>query len=271
MVKTSYHRQKTEKCIAHRVIVMKGNQIMNTQTSTLNGVNVVLMSHETRLQHMALEDLAQKCAQETHLFFTYQDYDSSYGFELFRRAVRNKDERALEVVITQYQPLVARWVDKYPGFPLLNEEAQDFIAQAFERFWGSFTPAKFDKSQNLAAVLRYLKMCVHGTMTDAWRKFRRIRLEQEMRDEEQEFSQSESTPEDFLQNDEFWQLIKKKSKNLKEYTVVYASFSLALSPREILAEYPGLFRDIKEIYRYKANLLDRLARDDEIKNFARGR
>ena len=270
MVKTSYHRQKTEKCIAHRVIVMKGNQIMNTQTSTLNGVNVVLMSHETRLQHMALEDLAQKCAQETHLFFTYQDYDSSYGFELFRRAVRNKDESALEVVITQYQPLVARWVDKYPGFPLLNEEAQDFIAQAFERFWASFTPAKFDKSQNLAAVLRYLKMCVHGTMTDAWRKFRRIRLEQEMRDEEQEFSQSESTPEDFLQNDEFWQLIKKKSKNLKEYTVVYASFSLALSPREILAEYPDLFRDIKEIYQHKANLLDRLERDDEIKDFARG-
>jgi len=52
---------------------------------------------------------------------------------------------------------------------------------------------------------------------------------------------------------------------------VYASFSLALSPREILAEYPGLFRDIKETYQYKANLLDRLERDDEIRDFARGR
>ena len=249
---------------------------MNTQNSTLvNGVNVDLISPETRLQHMAVEDLAQRCAQETALFFTCHDYDPSYGFELFRRAVRSKDERALEVVITQYQPLVARWVDrwmdKHSHSPLINEEAQDFIAQAFERFWGSFTPAKFDKSQNLAAVLRYLQMCVHSAITDAWRKFRRIRLEQEMRDEAQELSQPESTPEDLLQNDEFWQLIKKKSKNPKEYTVVYASFSLALSPREILAEYPGLFRDTKEIYRYKANLLDRLQRDDEIKDFARGR
>jgi len=249
---------------------------MITQTSTLvNDVNVDLMSHKTKLQHMAVEDLAQKCAQETDLFFTHHDYDSSYGFELFRRAVRNKDERALEVVITQYQPLVARWVDrwmnKHPDFLFINEEAQDFIAQAFERFWASFTPAKFDKSQNLAAILRYLQMCVHGAITDAWRKFRRIRLEQELRDEEQEFSQPESTPEELLQNDEFWQLIKKKSKDLKEYTVVYASFSLALSPREILAEYPGLFRDIKETYQYKANLLDRLERDDEIRDFARGR
>jgi len=255
---------------------MKGNQIMNIQTSTLvNGVDVDLISHETKLQHMSLEDLAQKCAQETDFFFTHHDYDSSYGFELFRRAVRNKDERALEMVITQYQPLVARWVnrwlDQHLDFPFINEEAQDFIAQAFERFWTSFTPAQFDKSRNLAAILRYLQMCVHGAITDTWRKFRRIRLEQEMRDEEQEFFQSESTPEHHLQNDEFWQLIKKKSKNPKEYMVVYASFSLALSPREILAEYPGLFRDIKEIYQYKANLLERLERDDEIKDFARGR
>src|SRR5690349_14832166 len=127
---------------------------MNTQTSNINGVNVDLISHETKLRHMALEDLAQKCAQETDLFFSHHDCDSSFCFEVFRRAVRNKDEQALEVVITQYQPLVARWVDKYPSFPFIHEEAQDFIAQAFERFWGSFTPAKFDKSQNLAAVLR---------------------------------------------------------------------------------------------------------------------
>jgi len=90
-------------------------------------------------------------------------------------------------------------------------------------------------------------------------------------DAEQEFSQPEATPEELLQNDEFWKLIKLKSKDPKEYTVVYASFSLALSPREILAEYPDLFHDIKEIYKCKANLLDRLERDSEIGDFAQGR
>jgi DNA-directed RNA polymerase specialized sigma subunit len=231
------------------------------------------MSHEIKLQQMSVADLAQICAQETDLYFTHHDYDSSYCFELFRRAIRNNDEYALEVIIIQYQPLVARWVDrwmaKHPDFPLANAEAQDFIAQAFERFWISFTPAKFDKSQSLAAVLRYLQMCVNGAITDTWRKSRRIQLEQEPRDEEQELSEPESTPEELLQRDEFWQLIKKKSKDPKEYTVVYASFSLALSPREILAEYPGLFSDIKEIYQLKANLLDRLERDEEMKDFSR--
>ena len=221
-----------------------------------------LVANTVFVQEMAAADLAQKCAQEMDLYFRHHDYDSSYCFELFRRAIQDNDERALEVVILQYQPLVARWVDrwmaKHPDFSLANEESQDFIAQAFERFWISFTPGKFEKSQSLAAVLRYLQMCVNGAMTDAWQKWRRLQLEQEPGDEEQDYSEPEATPEDLFQKEEFWQLIKKKSKDPKEYTVMYASFSLALSPREILAEYPGVFSDVKEIYQHKNNLLNRL-------------
>ena len=233
------------------------------------------MSHENELQQMAVGDLAQRCAQETDLYFTHQDYDSRYCFELFRRAIQNKDQNAFKVVWVQYEPLVARWVekwmDRHPDLPFFQEETQDFIAQAFERFWISFTPAKFDKSHSLAAVLRYLQMCVNGAITDAWRKARRIQLEQDAREEEQELSEPEPSPEELLQSDEFWQLIKKKAKEPKEYVVVYASFHLDLSPREILVEYHGEFKDIKEIYQHKANFLERLERDDEIKGFFRRR
>ena len=231
------------------------------------------MSDENELQNMPVGDLAQRCAEETDLFFAHHDSDSIYCFELFRRAIRNNDEHALGVVIAQYHPLVARWVDrwmsKHPDFPLVHDESQDFIAQAFERFWFSFTPAKFEKSRSIAEVLKYLQMCVHGAIMDAWRKLRHYQLEQEMGDEEPEFSEPAVTPEELLQRDEFWQLIRKKCKDQREYTVIYASFSLALSPREILVEYPGVFQGVKEIYQYKANLLERLERDDEFKDFAR--
>ena len=233
------------------------------------------MSDENELQNMPVGDLAQRCARETDLYFAHHDSDSIYCFELFRRAIRNNDEHALGVVFVQYQPLVARWVDrwmsKHPDFPLVHDEAQDFIAQAFERFWFSFTPAKLEKSRSIADVLKYLQMCVHGAIMDAWRKLRHRQLEQELGDEEQEFSEPAPTPEELLQKDEFWQLIRKKCKEQEEYMVIYASFSLALSPREILAEYPGVFQDVKEIYQRKANLLERLERDDEFKDFARRR
>jgi RNA polymerase sigma factor (sigma-70 family) len=233
------------------------------------------MSQEINLQHMSVDDLARKCTRETDLYLGHHDSDSSFCFELFRRAIEKNDDHALEVLIAQYQPLVARWVDrwmgKHPGSPMIHYEAQDFVAQAFERFWISFTPAKFEKSRNIAEILKYLQMCVHGAITDAWRKLRRLQLEQQMGDEEQEFSEPEPTPEDLLQKEEFWQLIKKKSKDSKEYTVIYASFSLALSPREILAEYPNVFHNVREIYQYKSNLLERLGRDEEFREFARRR
>jgi RNA polymerase sigma factor (sigma-70 family) len=231
------------------------------------------MSHENGLEHMPVGDLAQKCAQETDLYFHRQNYDSRYCFELFRRAIQHNDESALRALIIQYQPLVAnwveRWMNKHPDVSLFNEETQDFVAQAFERFWFSFTSTKLEKSQSLAAVLRYLQMCAIGAVTDAWRKLRRIQIEQESQDEEQELSEPDPTPEDLLQTDEFWQLIRKKAKDPKEYKVVYASFYLDLSPREILGEYQNEFGSIKEIYQHKANFLERLGRDDEFKEFFR--
>lgn len=234
------------------------------------------MSQEDKLQQMAVEELALKCAHETSLYFARQDFDSSYCFELFRRAIRHQDERALEALITQYRPLVTlwveRWITRHPDFSTFNEEPQDFVAQAFERFWISYTPAKFDNAQHsLPAVLRYLQMCVNGALTDAWRKLRRIQVEQESQYENQELPDLEPTPEDLLQKQEFWQLIRNKSKDPKEFIVVYASFQLALSPREILAEYPKEFGGIKEIYQYKANFLERLERDEDIREFVRRR
>jgi RNA polymerase sigma factor (sigma-70 family) len=233
------------------------------------------MSHENELQHMPVEDLAERCAQETDLYFSRKEFDSSYCFELFRRAIRHNDERALEMVILQYQPLVTRWVDKWmdkhPDFSLFNEESQDFVAQAFERFWISFTAAKLERSHGIGAVLKYLQMCVNGAITDAWRKVRRIQLEQDSGEEEQEFSETQPTPEERLQTDEFWQLIKRKAKDPKEFIVLYASYYLGFTPREILAEYPNKFSSIKEIYQHKANFLERLERDDEMKEFVRWR
>jgi RNA polymerase sigma factor (sigma-70 family) len=233
------------------------------------------MSHENELQRMTVGDLAQRCAQETDLYFNHKSYDSSYCFELFRRAIGQRDGDAWGVVILQYEPLVARWVDRWmskqPDFSQFHEEPQDFVAQAFERFWISFTAVKLEKSPSLAAVLSYLQMCVHGALTDAKRKLRYLQIEQEGQDEEQEFAEPDPTPEDLIQNNEFWQLIEKKSKNSKEYKVVYAYFCLGFSPREILAEYPKEFSGIKEIYQHKANFLERLERDEEFKEFLRRR
>jgi hypothetical protein len=139
------------------------------------------MAHEVEIRQMTTDTLAQKCAQETTFYFNGQESDSPYCFALFRRAISAREEASWRVLMAQYEPLVARWVNKWankhPDFPLVYVEKEDFI--------------------------------------------------------------------------------------------LYASFSLALSPREMLAKYSAQFRDIKEIYQTKANVLEHLERDADVKEFAR--
>ena len=232
------------------------------------------MSHEMNLQSMPLDDLAHRCAQETILYFKARIHDTSYCFELFRRAVTERSELAWKAIIVQYKPLVARWVnrqaDKHPDFPLAAEEEQDFIDEAFIRFWHHFTSEKFHNSKGLDGILQYLKMCVNSTILDILRKMRHMQFEQkpdaEEEDDAPDHAETGPNPEETLQKDELWKAIKARLKDEKEHTVIYASFFLALSPREISNEFPGVFRSVEEIYQCKANVLARLGRDPDLRD-----
>lgn len=231
------------------------------------------MIYEIDPENMPIESLAQRCAQETKLYFKNLEHDTRFCFELFRRAILERSNSAWEAIRAQYSVLVARWVnrwaDGHPDFPLASQEQEDFIEDAFIRFWHSFTPEKFGRSQELKAVLKYLKMCVFSSTSDAWRKMSREQFDQslDVDDEREERGPAEDgpTPEETVQNDELWQFIKTRLKDEKEYTVVYAWFHLGLSPRQIIAEYPKVFRDINEVYQCKANVWARLGRDPDLR------
>lgn len=227
------------------------------------------MSHENELQQMAVAELAQRCAQETQNYFQQQRHETGYCFELFRRAIVRRDNEAWDAVYTQYRPQVERWVYRHPDFAQVDEEAQDFTVQAFARFSKYFTEDKFSKSKSLAGVLSYLQMCVNGAILDYLRKMHHEQWEDEEAAETPKHLRLAPTPEELLQGEELWRLVQKRLKDNKEYIVVYASIILGLSPREILAEYLDVFRDIAEIYQCKANILARLERDPEIRKFGR--
>ena len=231
------------------------------------------MTYELDPKYMSVESLAQHCAQETRLYFKNLEHDTKFCFELFRRAILERSNSAWEAIRAQYTALIAKWVnhwaDRHPDFPLASQEHEDFIEDAFIRFWHSFTPEKFARSQELKAVLKYLKMCVNSSISDTWRKMHREQFDQrlEKNDDGEESAPVNPgpTPEELIQNGEIWQLIKSRLKDEKEYTVVYASFHLGLSPREIIAEYPKVFRGINEVYQCKANVWARLARDSDLR------
>ena len=222
-------------------------------------------------QALTLSGLRHHCAQESSRFFNRQEYDPRFCYELFRRAILQRDEQAWAGIYNQYQRLVTHWVERHAAFPSSDEEAQFFMNRAFEKMWLGITPEKFALFEDLSSILRYLQMCVHSVMIDfARQKEQKLRLEA-IEDTGHQPHTRATAVEDRIVADsarqELWQWLKTQSKDEKEARVLDGLFVLALKPRELYDLYPDTFTDVKEIYRVKENMIARLRRSDQLKDF----
>lgn len=226
------------------------------------------MSQPTDLRVFALASIAHRCGRETELFFQRQPHDPRYCFELFRRALVDRHEGAWALVYAQYQPLVARWVVRHSAFASSGEEVQYYVNRAFEKMWAALNPDKFSRFPDLKSLLRYLQMCVHSAVLDQVRQAQQSVIASS--DEDLVWgsrSQGPTTDGQVLAEvyrQQFWDLIGARLHNEQERKVVYGSFVLGLKPREICVQFQGTFRDVREVYRVKENVLARLRRDAEL-------
>ncbi|HVF24882.1 MAG TPA: hypothetical protein VNA23_03285 [Anaerolineales bacterium] len=68
-----------------------------------------------------------KGAQETELFFQHHVQTSKYCFELFRRAIRDTNQFAWDMVYAQYRSLVTGWVKNTTAFQASSEQMEYFL------------------------------------------------------------------------------------------------------------------------------------------------
>jgi RNA polymerase sigma factor (sigma-70 family) len=227
------------------------------------------MPHPTDLQSLTLAGIAQRCKRETELFFQRQGYDPRYCFELLRRAILDRNQRAWELAYAQYSPQVAGWVKQHSAYASTGEEVQYFVNRAFEKMWRALTPEKFSRFADLKSLLRYLQMCVHSAIIDVVRanKHRAVSLEEERLAalNERRTPAVERAAMDQVQRQQLWQEINVRLRTEQERKVIYGSYVLALKPRELYAQYRKLFRNVTEVYRVKENVLARLRRDADLR------
>src|SRR5215211_152685 len=91
------------------------------------------MSLENDPRHLPLADLAHRCEQETNLYFKRQSHDTSYCYEMFRRAIQNGNPDVWEKIYDCYKMLVGSWVKRHPGFEACGEEVDYFVNGAFAK------------------------------------------------------------------------------------------------------------------------------------------
>lgn len=225
------------------------------------------MSHELNLQSLTLDDLVQRCEQETNLYFKHQRHDTRYCYELFRRAIQDGDQSVWDNIYACYRLLVVGWVKKHPAFESSGEQVEYFVNGALAKLSISLTRERFRGFSDLESVLRYLKMCVHSVIIDHHRLSEQLNLE--ALDAASRKVSTDPSPEDHALDQSskrtLWDFITARLHSEKERTVVYGSFVLDLKPQELYDHFRGTFSDVDEVYRVKQNVLSRLRRDPEFR------
>ena len=230
------------------------------------------MDNESSPEKLPLTELARRCAEETERFRARLKDDSRFCFELFRRAISERDQYAWDMICKQYRPLMTDWwVKPHRGFRAVGEDLDQIINRTYEKFWSALTPEKFNRFSDLKPLLNYLKMCVDSVIVDQSRKV--DPPSQYPSDDESPIwgKDPHPAPEEQMLDDEerraFWGWVNARLHDEKERLVVYGSFELDLKPQEICEKFQNHFRDVDEVYTIKQNVINRLRRDPDFRKF----
>jgi hypothetical protein len=228
-----------------------------------------------------LSDLVDQCREQTTLYMRQEAYDPRYCFEIWRRAVVERDEIAWVACVEQYSGFVRRWLNqRLAHYPPLRFEEDVLLNGVFFNFYRFVGPEKFATFQNLAGILEYLKRCCGTLVIDAWRDYQARALNVPF-DPSPSFGDppelelgpsisvpGETNPEiEIIDKDDrehFWQAVWNKLPDQQDRLLVYLRYILDMPPREIVQLYPQYFSDVNQVYRRIKNLLWRLRNSSDL-------
>jgi DNA-directed RNA polymerase specialized sigma24 family protein len=207
------------------------------------------------LHAVTVDELSSRCREQTERYRRGETSRDDYCLELFRRAVVGRSDEAWAAVFRQYATSARRWV----GIDMDPDEA---VSVAFERFWQALDGEKFGRFASLSAVLGYLKMCVRSAALDHVRALQAgaVTSQADVTEAIPAADDVESTVADNLDGPALWDRINAVLQDERATRVLYLSYAVDLSPREISSRYSGMFPDVQSVYQVKRNALDRLRR-----------
>ena len=227
----------------------------------------------SNFSRVSVTDLARSCSEETNKFLKQVASDDCFCLELFRRGIVDRNEDAWGSIYQQYAPLVLTWVTQHQSAtPILGQEGSaPLVNAAFAKFSQALTPAKMANFDSLAAILKYLKMCVHSVVADEVRSRKTQQFEETLDTITQEPA-SDDPAEDVVSNmaaQNLWQIIEEELHGEDERVVIYQAYIQGMKPSEICLRYRQLFPTVDDVYRVKRNVLERLRRSRRLQMLIR--
>ena len=235
------------------------------QIRPLKQAQDIQQTQRTPPQTLSINELARCCSEETNKFLKQSVSNDRFCLELFRRAIVKRDDDAWACIYAQYAPLVLTWVTQHQSAaPMLGQDGSaPLVNAAFAKFSQALTPAKMDNFDSLAAILKYLKMCVHSVVADEVRSRQSRQFEETLELIEHEPA-SDDPADDVVASisaQGLWQVIQEELNGEDERLLIYLAYIHGMKPSEISNHNRRLFPTVDDVYRIKRNVLERLRRN----------
>ena len=215
----------------------------------------------------SIHALISGCQREA---YEGRENEQGYCFELFRRALQDKDNQAWEAVEKQYWGLVSSWCYEYLKQELPIDEVDLFVRSALIRFWQTLSVRQQTLNEQFAhigSLLKYLQQCTATVIHDHNRDLRR-------RDRLHDACTSISTGHDprafedqVIDQMEQSDLVKRIANWVRVYVedereklILKLSYEDGLAPRRIAELHPESFGSVKEVHHIKERVVRRLRR-----------
>ncbi len=211
---------------------------------------------------LSLAVLVERCKCEISRFRQGMDSNDQYCLELFHRAISRQDQQAWAVLVDHFRKDVLHWMHRHPRREIACrfDSEENYVNMAFERFWQATTRNQNIQFTSLAAALRYLQTSLNGAVLDNLRAYSRPK---ETPLPEYDSFHNEPLAEEYKDGYELWMVIQGMFPNAREQRLAFLLFHCGLKPREVVQYCVEEFRDVREVYRLRRNIFERLQRNRE--------
>jgi DNA-directed RNA polymerase specialized sigma24 family protein len=219
------------------------------------------------MNEISTQDLAKLCREESERYRRNQPDDQGHCYELFRRAIVDRDQEAWTAVYEQYQRLVGKWVDGSA------DQIDKRINQTFAKFWQAVDDrAGFvNRFTRIGKIMAFLRMCARSVRVDEHRREGKHQHLISLQDINA--STGDTTSErviDSVVQQELLEHVERRLHDEQEQLVISLSFKVGLAPRQIAQEHPDVFADAKKVRRIKERVVLRLSNDLRLQDWWRG-
>jgi hypothetical protein len=232
---------------------------LDSQSAPAEQAFPATLRREAACDTQSVAALASRCLLELGNYQRGEPCNETYGLELFRRATLQGDPEAWVWVQHCFGELVRGWLRRHPSREAACrlESEENYVAQAFERFWRATTMTQRVEFSRLAAALQYLHASLNGAILDTLRTYSRPREVPLPEPGEPGEPQIEEQAASF----EMWEILQSMLPNRREQRLAYLLYHCGLKPREMVQFCPQEWSNVQEIYRLRRTIVERVVRN----------